>query len=213
MDYADQTTVTVLLSKDKTPVPDMQLTVTDKAGRLTAPGTSGSTNGDGKTTGGYEDADGERFTLTVKVEDYDTGRPIEGAGVSIGKTGKITVTLPAGVDMDEQNRITVTVTDHKKQPQEGLTVLVKGDLKQTSEGKTDENGKLTGPAVAVTERHGAYIYGYPDGTFGPERSMTRSEAAAIFARLLGRTADEEYITANLCRLNTFTDMDRRHWAY
>ena len=36
---------------------------------------------------------------------------------------------------------------------------------------------------------------------------------AIVNRLLGRTADEEYITANLRRLGTFTDMDKRHWAY
>ncbi|MCI9552243.1 MAG: S-layer homology domain-containing protein [Acutalibacter sp.] len=219
LDYADQTTVTVLLVKDKAPVPDMQLAVTDKngnycadktdkAGQLTVPGTSGSTNGDGKATGGYEDADGERFTLTVKVEHTETGRPIEGAGVSIGRTGKITVVLPDGVDMDERSRITVTVTDHKKQPQEGLTVLVKGDLKQTAEGKTDENGKLTVPAVAVTERHGAYIYGYQDGAFGPERNMTRSEAAAIFARLL---ADKNGDTITAAAKTKFSDIPANSW--
>lgn len=218
LDYADQTTVTVLLVKDKAPVPDIQLAVTDKnenysadktdkAGQITVPGASGSTNGDGKTTGGYEDADGERFTLTVKVEHTETGRPIEGAGVSIGKTGKITVVLPDGVDMDGNHRITVTVTDHKKQPQEGLTVLVKGDLKQAAEGKTDENGKLTVPAVAVTERHGAYIYGYPDGTFGAERSMTRSEAAAIFARLLADKNGDTITAAN----TKFTDIPANSW--
>lgn len=219
LDYADQTTVTVLLVKDKAPVPDIQLAVTDKnenysadktdkAGQITVPGASGSTNGDGKTTGGYEDADGERFTLTVKVEHTETGRPIEGAGVSIGRTGKITVVLPDGVDMDGNHRITVTVTDHKKQPQEGLTVLVKGDLKQTAESKTDENGRLTVPAVAVTERHGAYIYGYPDGTFGAERSMTRSEAAAIFARLL---ADKNGDTITAAAKTRFTDIPANSW--
>lgn len=218
LDYADQTTVTVLLAKDKAPVPDMQLAVTDKnanycadntdkAGQLTVPGTSGSTNGDGKTTGGYEDADGARFTLTVKVEHDETGRPIAGAGISIGRTGKITVVLPDGVDMDGNHRITVTVTDHRKQPQEGLTVLVKGDLKQAAEGKTDENGKLTVPAVAVTERHGAYIYGYPDGTFGAERSMTRSEAAAIFARLLADKNGDTITAAN----TKFTDIPANSW--
>lgn len=219
LDYADQTTATVLLSKDKTPVPDMPLSVTDKnanycagktdkAGQLTVPGTSGSTNGDGKTTGGYEDADGERYTLTVKVEDFETGRPIAGAGVSVGKTGKITVVLPDGVDMDGQNRITVTVTDHEKQPQEGLTVLVKSDLKQTAEGKTDKDGRLTVPAVAVTEHHGAYIYGYPDGTFGAERSMTRSEAAAIFARLL---ADKNGDTVTAAARTRFSDIPANSW--
>ena len=52
-----------------------------------------------------------------------------------------------------------------------------------------------------------------DGTFRGERSITRAEVVAIVNRLLGRTADEEYITANLRRLGTFTDMDKRHWAY
>ena len=96
---------------------------------------------------GWEDADGDRWTLTVKVEDHETGRPIEDAEVSIGKTGTITVTLPDGTDMDEDNRITVTVTDQEREPQEGLTVTVKGDLGQKATGETDENGKLTVPAV------------------------------------------------------------------
>ena len=92
---------------------------TDKAGQLTVPGTSGNTNADGDTTVGWEDEDGDRWTLTVTVVDYETGRPIEDAGVSIGKGGNITVVLPDGEDMDEDNRITVTVTDNERRPQEG----------------------------------------------------------------------------------------------
>lgn len=219
LDYADQTTVSVQLVKDKSPVVDMPLSVTDKngnfssgktdkAGQLTVPGTSGVTNDEGKTTAGYEDADGDRWTLTVKVEDYETGRPIEGAGVSIGKTGNITVTLPDGVDMDENNRITVTVTDHKKEPQEGLNVTVKADMGQTASGKTDEEGKVAVPSVAKKERHGAYIVGYGDGTFGPERNMTRSEAAAIFARLL---ADKNGDTITTAAKTKFTDIPANAW--
>ena len=219
LDYADQTTVSVQLVKDKSPVADMPLSVTDKngnfsrgktdkAGQLTVPGTSGVTNDEGKTTAGYEDADGDRWTLTVKVEDYETGRPIEGAGVSIGKTGNITVTLPDGVDMDENNRITVTVTDHKKEPQEGLNVTVKADMGQTASGKTDEEGKVAVPSVAKKERHGAYIVGYGDGTFGPERNMTRSEAAAIFARLL---ADKNGDTITTAAKTKFTDIPANAW--
>ena len=219
LDYDDQTTVTVRLVKDKSAVVDMPVSVTDKngnfsggktdkAGQITVPGTSGATNEDGKTTVGWEDADGDRWTLTVKVEDYETGRPIEDAGVSIGKTGNITVTLPDGVDMDEDNRITVTVTDHKKKPQEGLNVTVKGDLGQTASGVTDEEGKVAVPAVAKTERHGAYVVGYTDGTFGPERNMTRSEAAAIFARLL---ADKNGDTITTAAKTKFTDIPANAW--
>ena len=195
IDYADQTTVTVKLVKDKTAVSDLPIAVTDKndnyaagkpdkAGQITIPSGSGNTNDDGKTTIGGEDAEGDRYTITVRVIDFETGRPIEGAVVTIGKTGNIIVKLPDGTDMDENNRITVIVTDNRKNPLEDKNVTVKGDLGQTASGKTDEDGTLTVPAVTVSEKHGVYIYGYPDGTFGPERNMSRSEAAAIFARLL-----------------------------
>ena len=195
IDYADQTTVTVKLVKDKTPVSELPIAVTDKndnfaagktdkAGQMTIPTGSGITNDDGKATVGGKDADGDRYTITVRVIDFETGRPIEDAVVTIGKTGNITVKLPDGTDMDENNRITVIVTDNRKNPLEDEDVTVKGDLGQTATGKTDEDGTLTVPSVTVTEKHGVYIFGYPDGTFGTERNMTRSEAAAIFARLL-----------------------------
>ena len=157
---------------------------TNKAGQITVPTGSGKTNEDGKVTGGYEDADGDRWTLTVKVIRTDTKRPISGSAVSIGKTRNITVKLPDGADLDAKHQVTVIVTDHKKAPQQGKNVTVKGDLGQSAAGKTDKNGELTVPEVEQTERHGVYIVGYTDGTFGPSRSMTRAEAAAIFARLL-----------------------------
>lgn len=195
LDFANQTTVTVQLEKDKTAVADMPIRVTDKnenyasgktnrAGQMTVPSGSGMTNADGKVTSGWENADGDRLTLTVKVEHTDTGRPISNAEIALGKTGNITVRLPDGIDLDKNHRITVTVTDHRKNPLEDRNIIVKGDLSQTETGKTDESGKLTVPVTEETERHGVYIVGYTDGTFGPSRSMTRAEASAIFARLL-----------------------------
>lgn len=72
------------LVKDKSAVPGMSISVTDKndnyaagktdkAGQVTVPTGSGKTNEDGKVTAGYEDADGDRWTLTIKVEHTDTG--------------------------------------------------------------------------------------------------------------------------------------------
>ena len=222
LDYADQTTVTVLIKKDKSAVPGVDIAVTDandnysadttdKAGQITVPGTSGKTNDNGKATAGGEDEDGNRYTLTVKVEDYESGRPIPDALVSIGRTGRISVTLPDGEDMDEQNRITVTVTDHKKVPQEGLTVVVKSDLGRTEEGVTDEKGKVTVPPVtaeAEDVRHSAYIVGYPDGTFGPANNMTRSEAAAIFARILAAKKGDNITPSATTK---FTDIPANSW--
>lgn len=219
LDYDDQTTVTVQLVKDKSAVPDMSISVTDKndnyavgktdkAGQITVPSGSGKTNEDGKVTGGYEDADGDRWTLTVKAEHTDTGRPIPDAEVSIGKTGSITVTLPDGIDMDKNHRVTITVTDHKKNPQKDRNIIVKGDLNQTARGKTDKDGKLTVPEVQETERHGVYIVGYTDGIFGPSRSMTRAEAAAIFARLL---AEKNGDTISTVANTKFTDIPAHAW--
>ena len=219
LDYADQTTVTVQLVKDKSAVPGMSIAVTDKndndssgktdaAGQITVPTGSGKTNEDGKATAGYEDADGDRWTLTIKVEHTDTGRPIPNAEVAIGKTGNITVKLPDGTDLDKNHRVTVTVTDHKKNPQENKNIIVKGDLSQTAKGKTDQDGKLTVPEIEERERHGTYILGYTDGTFGPSRSMTRAEAAAIFARLLAEKNGDTISTAANTR---FTDIPAHAW--
>ena len=219
LDYADQTTVTVQLVKDKSTVPDMSISVTDKndnyaagktdkAGQITVPTGSGKTNEDGKVTTGYEDADGDRWTLTVKVIRTDTKRPISGSAVSIGKTGNITVKLPDGTDLDAKHQVTVIVTDHKKAPQQGKNVTVKGDLGQSAAGKTDKNGELTVPEVEQTERHGVYIVGYTDGTFGPSRSMTRAEAAAIFARLL---AEKNGDTISTVANTRFTDIPAHAW--
>jgi len=219
LDYDDQTTVTVQLVKDKSAVQDMSISVTDKndnyaadktnkVGQITVPTGSGKTNEDGKTTGGYEDSDGDRWTLTVKVICTDTKRPIEGSDVSIGKTGNISIILPDGTDMDAKHQVTIIVTDHKKNPQENKNITVKGDLNQTAKGKTDKNGELTVPEVEETERHGVYIVGYTDGTFGPSRSMTRSEAAAIFARLL---ADKNGDTISTVANTKFTDIPRNAW--
>ena len=219
LDYADQTTVTVQLVKDKSAVPGMSIAVTDKngnyassktdaAGQITVPTGSGKTNEDGKVTAGYEDADGDHWTLTIKVEHTDTGRPIPNAEVSIGKTGNITVKLPDGTDLDKNHRVTVTVTDHKKNPQENKNIIVKGDLSQTAKGKTDQDGKLTVPEIEERERHGTYILGYTDGTFGPSRSMTRAEAAAIFARLL---AEKNGDTISTVANTRFTDIPAHAW--
>ena len=219
LDYADQTTVTVQLVKDKSAVPGMSIAITDKngnyassktdaAGQITVPTGSGKTNEDGKVTVGYEDADGDRWTLTIKVEHTDTGRPIPNAEIAIGKTGNITVKLPDGTDLDKNHRVTVTVTDHKKNPQENKNIIVKGDLSQTAKGKTDQDGKLTVPEIEERERHGTYILGYTDGTFGPSRSMTRAEAAAIFARLLAEKNGDTISTAANTR---FTDIPAHAW--
>ncbi len=172
LDYDDQTTIQVQLVKDKSPVAGMGVSVTDRndnfstgktdtAGQITVPSTTGTTNGDGNATVGWEDADGNRHTLTVKVERTETGRPIQGSEVSMGSTGNITVNLPEGQDMDAKNRVTVTVTDNEKAPEPDKTVIVKSDLGGTAQGQTNKDGKLTVPSVdsAYTDESGTAVVG------------------------------------------------------
>ena len=85
---------------------------------------------------------------------------------------------------------------------------MKGDLGQTERGETDGAGQLTVPDVAELETHGAYVVGYTDGSFGPERSMRRSEAATIFARLLSQRLGERIAAPTT---TTFPDVPADAW--
>lgn len=59
-----------------------------------------------------------------------------------------------------------------------------------------------------------WITGCPDGTFRPEQTITRAEAAAIVNRMLGRNADEDYADRNFSSLVQFPDLqDRSRWYF
>ena len=46
------------------------------------------------------------------------------------------------------------------------------------------------PSVKLNTRdHFAYLFGYPDSTFRPDKSMTRAEVAAMFVRLMEKAPD------------------------
>ena len=215
LDSEQQTTVTILRKKDRSPLSGLGVTVTDRndnrstgrtnvRGQLTVPTASGSTGGN--TTVGGKDENDEKLTLTVKVSDYESGRTIGDAVVTISKDGRVTVKLPRREKMDADNRILVTVTDHRKRPLAGIDVTVKDSQGQSAGGETDKDGKLVVPAGKA--RHSAYIVGYPDGTFGPGRTMTRAEASAIFARLLAEKKEEKIPAAAYTR---FRDVPFASW--
>lgn len=58
------------------------------------------------------------------------------------------------------------------------------------------------------EYHFAYIVGCGDGNVGPDRNMSRAEAAAIFARILSETRGEGLVDG---RSSRFTDVDPDAW--
>lgn len=58
-----------------------------------------------------------------------------------------------------------------------------------------------------TENHFAYIIGYPNGTVGPEKNITRAEVASIFFRLLKNDYRIEVWTTT----NSYTDVGSSKW--
>lgn len=58
-----------------------------------------------------------------------------------------------------------------------------------------------------------WIAGYPDGSFGPENTLTRAELVTIINRATGRRADVSYINSHMGRVTTFSDVGPSHWAY
>ena len=108
----------------------------------------------------------------------------------------------------------------------GETVTVRGDIFTAPRGKVlagwslEENGKVDYKAGdtfrmpggsydlyavwkdAETMTHTAYISGYPDGTIGPDRTITRAEAATMFYNLLsGKNGT----------VRTFADVPMNQW--
>ncbi len=76
-------------------------------------------------------------------------------------------------------------------------------------------GKVSGYQDAVTSTvyvtvgpvlHNAYITGYPDGNFQPEKAITRAEIATILSRILN-------LGQSTAPSQSFSDLKSNHWAY
>lgn len=214
LDAGDKTTVTVLLPSAD-PAVGLNVKVvdgkgnnaakdTDKAGQVVVPDEAGSAGETiGKDTGDAEKPN----TLNVFVTN-EGGMEVGGAGIAVDGDGKVTVTLPDSFTFEKDGKVTVAVTDNQGQPKEGVSVTVTDGSKASAEGGTDRYGRLTVPADVEIEEHSAYIVGYTDGTFGPSRPMLRSEAAAIFARLLAaKNGDILYDNVHC----SFTDVSGKSW--
>ena len=67
-------------------------------------------------------------------------------------------------------------------------------------------------AIAGATQNG-WISGYPDGTFGPDRYITRAEVTSVINRMENRAADMSFMLDHLDELRTFSDLSFGHWAY
>ena len=84
-----------------------------------------------------------------------------------------------------------------------------------SDSRITMNGKDYAPVTFVNRKaaelnrtdHLAFLSGYANGTFEPDRNMTRAEVTTMFARLL-----TEKMAADQTYSNTFSDVAKIHWA-
>ena len=58
-----------------------------------------------------------------------------------------------------------------------------------------------------------WVTGYEDGSFRPDRNITRAEVVTVTNKMLIRYADVDYVRANRDLLINFKDLDESHWAY
>ena len=66
----------------------------------------------------------------------------------------------------------------------------------------------------VTELADASVIdGYSDGNFKPNQVISRAEIAVMTNRVLGRTADKNFVNTNFASLRTFSDIPVGYWAY
>ena len=209
---SNQTTVTVL-DKDNKGVANVSVTVTDKNkttatkstdtnGKITVPvkstgGGSSSGGGRGGSSGGsYISSNITNITITDK----------NGKNVSVSKStdkdGKITLTLPNGANLTNDNYYTIKTSDSKGNAKADVAIILKDKKNNSANGTTDKNGMLILPA----SEHKAYIFGYNDGTFRPDNNMSRAEAAAIFARLISEQKGEK-----ISGKSNFNDVSKNEW--
>ncbi|MNQ73595.1 Cellulosome-anchoring protein precursor [compost metagenome] len=64
------------------------------------------------------------------------------------------------------------------------------------------------PIVKEKGTHYNYVAGYPDGTFGPDRNITRAEVAAVFARI----TNNYQLVLDATDKNSYNDVSNSHWA-
>ena len=58
-----------------------------------------------------------------------------------------------------------------------------------------------------------WVSGYEDGSFLPQKTITRTEVSIITNKALKRAPDTDFISTNKASLRSFTDLPADYWAY
>lgn len=87
------------------------------------------------------------------------------------------------------------------------------DLKEGRKTFTDLDKDYWAYDLIQRAASAGWITGYPDGTFKPDKNITRAEVVAITNRMLDRKADQDFVDQNPGKILQFTDLDKSYWAY
>ena len=178
-----------------------KMTFTNTYTRSTSGGGGGSTGA--AITANKTDAQGKALAGATFVLEDSRGREAYQATSNTSGTVRFT-DVSSG-----------TYTLLEKKAPEGYVLSNETYTLTVSGSRVTMNGKAYSPVTFVNRKaaelnrtdHFAFLVGYTDGTFGPERNMTRAEVTTMFARLL-----TEQIEADKTYSNTFTDVPKGYWA-
>lgn len=178
-----------------------KMTFTNTYTRSTSGGGGGSTGA--AITANKTDAQGKALAGATFVLEDSRGREAYQATSNTSGTVRFT-DVSSG-----------TYTLLEKKAPEGYVLSNETYTLTVSGSRVTMNGKSYSPVTFVNRKaaelnrtdHFAFLVGYTDGTFGPERNMTRAEVTTMFARLL-----TEQIEADKTYSNNFSDVPKGYWA-
>ena len=182
--------------------PVAKMTFTNTYTRSTSGGGGGGSTG-ATVTAKKTDAQGKALAGATFVLEDSRGREAYQATSNTSGTVRFT-DVSSG-----------TYTLLEKKAPEGYVLSNETYTLTVSGSRVTMNGKAYSPVTFVNRKaaelnrtdHFAFLVGYTDGTFGPERNMTRAEVTTMFARLL-----TEQIEADKTYSNTFSDVPKGYWA-
>lgn len=182
--------------------PAEKMTFTNTYTRSTSGGGGGGSTG-AAITANKTDAQGKALAGATFVLEDSRGREAYQATSNTSGTVRFT-DVSSG-----------TYTLLEKKAPEGYVLSNETYTLTVSGSRVTMNGKAYSPVTFVNHKaaelnrtdHFAFLVGYTDGTFGPERNMTRAEVTTMFARLL-----TEEIEADKTYSNTFSDVPKGCWA-
>lgn len=156
-------------------------------------------------------------TITANTTDTQ-GKPLTGASfVLTDSRGREAYTATSNangiVRFPDVSNGTYTLLE--KSAPEGYVASDETYTLTVSDSRITMNGKDYAPVTFVNRKaaelnrtdHLAFLSGYANGTFEPDRNMTRAEVTTMFARLLA-----EKMAADQTYSNTFSDVAKSHWA-